>query len=60
MTVTLDGTSLTIDDVVRVSRGCEQVALREDARQKVAKCRDILEEMISSSVIYGINMDLER
>jgi len=55
MTVTLDGASLTIDDVVRVSRAYEQIALRDDARQKVAKCRAVLDELIKSKVIYGIN-----
>ncbi|WP_455284306.1 aromatic amino acid lyase, partial [[Eubacterium] cellulosolvens] len=55
MTVTLDGASLTIDDVVRVSRGYEHVALGEDARQKVSKCRDVLDELIKSKIVYGIN-----
>ena len=51
----MDGASLTIGDVVRVSRGYEQVALSEDARHKVAKCRDVLDELIKSKIIYGIN-----
>jgi len=55
MTVTLDGASLTIDDVVRVSRGNEHVALGDDAREKVRQCRRVLEELIGSRIIYGIN-----
>jgi len=55
MTITLDGASLTIDDVVRVSRGYEHVALADDAREKVRQCRKILEELIGSRIIYGIN-----
>ena len=55
MTVTLDGQSLTIDDVVRVSRGYEHVALRDGTREKVTRCRRILEELIGSKIIYGIN-----
>lgn len=55
MTVTLDGTSLTILDVARVSRQYEHVALGEEARKKVAKCRETLDELVSSGTIYGIN-----
>lgn len=55
MAVILDGASLTIDQVVRVSRSQEHVALAENARQKVAKCRDVLDELIESKIIYGIN-----
>jgi len=55
MTVLLDGASLTIDDVVRVSRQHEPVALREEARRQVAKCREVLEELAGSQVIYGVN-----
>jgi histidine ammonia-lyase len=55
MTVVLNGTSLTVDDVVRVSRRGEKVALEDEARQKVAKCRTVLEEVAKSKIIYGIN-----
>jgi histidine ammonia-lyase len=55
MTIALDGTSLTISDVVRVARRYEQVALGNEARQKVARCRDIMEELTKSKVVYGIN-----
>ncbi|HXZ98152.1 MAG TPA: aromatic amino acid ammonia-lyase, partial [Candidatus Acidoferrum sp.] len=55
MTVVLDGASLTIGEVVRVARQYEQVALGNEARQKVAKCRDIMEGLARSNVIYGIN-----
>jgi histidine ammonia-lyase len=55
MTTVLDGTSLTIHDVVHVARQYEQVALGNEARQKVARCRDIVEELTKSKVVYGIN-----
>jgi histidine ammonia-lyase len=55
MTVVLDGASLTIGEVVRVGRQYEQVALGNEARQKVAKCRDIMEGLARSNVAYGIN-----
>jgi len=55
MTVTLDGTSLKIPDVARVSRQFEHVALGQEAREKVAKCRQTLDELVSAKIIYGIN-----
>ena len=55
MTVSLDGASLRINDVVRVARQYEQVALADEARRKVVKCREVLEELAKSNVIYGIN-----
>jgi len=51
----LDGTSLGIDDVARVARHYERVALGDDARERVIKCRNVLEELTKSKVIYGIN-----
>jgi len=55
MTVVLDGRSLRIDDVVRVSRKYEDVTLHPDACQKVTSCRAVLEGLIESRIIYGIN-----
>jgi histidine ammonia-lyase len=55
MTIVLDGASLGIDDVVRVARHYEIIALADDARERVVRCRDVLEELASSKVIYGIN-----
>jgi histidine ammonia-lyase len=55
MTIVLDGGSLGIDDVVRVARHHEHVALGDDAREKVVRCRNVLEELAGSKVIYGIN-----
>jgi histidine ammonia-lyase len=55
MTIVLDGSSLRIQDVVRVARSYEQVALGDDARERVERCRNVLEELAGSKVIYGIN-----
>ena len=55
MTIILDGASLRIDDVVRVARQYEQVALGDDAREAVVRCRLVLDELAKSKVIYGIN-----
>jgi len=55
MIVILDGRSLTIEEVVRVARGFEAVELADRAREKVVKCREVLEQLVKSKVIYGIN-----
>ena len=55
MTISLNGASLRINDVVRVARQYEQVALADEAHRKVVKCREVLEELAKSNVIYGIN-----
>lgn len=55
MTVVLDGLSLTIDDVIRVSRRNERVELGDGARQNAEECRKVLEELSNAKVIYGIN-----
>jgi histidine ammonia-lyase len=55
MTIVLDGSSLRIRDVVRVARYYEEVALGDNARERVERCRNVLEELAGSRVIYGIN-----
>ncbi len=55
MTVVLDGRTLTIDDVVRVSRRYDHIELQENARNRVAESRKVLEELTKSRIIYGIN-----
>jgi len=55
MTVLLDGTSLAVDDVVSVARRYEEVEVGEHARVKVEKCREVLDELIKSATIYGVN-----
>ena len=55
MTVVLDGRTLTIDDVVRVSRRYDHIELQENARNRVAESRKVLEELAKSRIIYGIN-----
>ncbi len=56
MTLTLDGKSLTIDDVVRVARRNEQVVLAAEAEQRIRQCRSMLERKLQAGeVMYGIN-----
>jgi histidine ammonia-lyase len=56
MKTALDGHSLKIEDVVRIARKGEQVALDEDAVDRINKCRDLLESKIKvREIMYGVN-----
>jgi len=56
MTVVLDGHSLKIEDVVRVARNREPIALHEDAIARIHKCRGLLERKIKArEIMYGVN-----
>ena len=54
MTVTLTGQDLSREQVVRVARGREPVALDDLARARMRRTRDVVRDAIrSGSVIYG-------
>jgi histidine ammonia-lyase len=54
--VVLDGYSLTIEDVVRIARNREEIALDPDAVARLLKCRALLERKINAGeVMYGVN-----
>ena len=56
MTVVLDGHSLKVEDVVKVARRNEPVAIHRDARVRIDKCRSLLERKISArEIMYGVN-----
>ena len=56
MTVTVRGTDLTIEDVVRVARDGEQVELSNDALERVRTCREMLERKVDAhEIMYGVN-----
>ncbi len=56
MTITLDGTSLTIEQIVRIAREGEQVRLDPRALQRIAACRSMLERKIQArEIMYGVN-----
>jgi histidine ammonia-lyase len=55
MTVTITGSSLTLDEVVRVARGREQVAVDPDVVGRMAVGRSVVENVVASgSPAYGI------
>jgi histidine ammonia-lyase len=56
MTVRVGGSSLEIEDVVRVARDGVPVELTADALQRIRKCRGMLEEKIAAhETMYGVN-----
>ncbi|WP_435196552.1 histidine ammonia-lyase [Natronomonas sp. EA1] len=53
--IRLDGESLTIDDVVRVAREDEPVALTSDARERVRASRERVESVVDTDeAVYGV------
>lgn len=55
MTVVLDGASLTLDEVVRVARGREQVELAPGAVERMRATRDLVVRVIErGDAVYGL------
>jgi histidine ammonia-lyase len=55
-TVELDGTSLTVADVVAVARRGARVAIAPDAREAVRDSRERIEDILSADeAVYGVN-----
>ncbi|MBP1646923.1 MAG: histidine ammonia-lyase, partial [Bacteroidetes bacterium] len=56
MAITLDGSSLTIEKLVRIARGGEEVTLDPEAARRIAACRAMLEEKLQAhEIMYGTN-----
>ena len=56
MTITLDGSSLTVEKLVRIAREGEQVELDPAALERIKVCRTMLEEKIAArEIMYGTN-----
>jgi histidine ammonia-lyase len=56
MTVVIDGVSLTINDVVNVSRHREPAELAESALDGILRSRDVVEKALKEGrVVYGVN-----
>lgn len=56
MTLVINGSGLTIEDVVRVARNNEKVELAAEAKQRIEKCRAMLERKIEAhEIMYGVN-----
>ncbi len=56
MPVRIDGSCLTIEDVVRVARHGEPVELAPEALERIKKCRAMLDRKIDAhETMYGVN-----
>ena len=56
MTITLDGSGLTIEKLIRIARDGEKVDLHPDALERIKICRAMLEEKIKArEIMYGTN-----
>ncbi len=56
MAVVLNGSGLSIEDVVRVARHGEPVALGPEALDRIARCRSMLQRKIDAhEIMYGVN-----
>jgi len=54
-TVFIDGETLTIEDVAAVARGYAEVEIPQNVRERVEKCRQIVEEFVKEKkVVYGV------
>ncbi len=56
MAIVLDGSSLTIEKLVRIARGGEKAELATPALERIKRCRAMLEEKIQAhEIMYGVN-----
>lgn len=56
MTITLDGSGLSIDQLVRIARHGEMVELSREALERIKTCRAMLEDKIQAhEIMYGVN-----
>ncbi|MBV6392995.1 MAG: Histidine ammonia-lyase [Anaerolineales bacterium] len=56
MTITLNGSSLTIEKIVAIARDNEKVTLAPEALERVKTCRVMLEEKLAAKeIMYGTN-----
>ena len=56
MSITLNGSGLTVEKLVRIARNKEQVELSKDSIERIKTCRAMLEEKIKAhEIMYGVN-----
>jgi histidine ammonia-lyase len=56
MTITLDGSGLTIEKLIRIARDGEQVELHPQALERILTCRAMVEGKIQAGeTMYGVN-----
>ena len=56
MAITLNGSGLTVEKLVRIARFNEKVELSKDSIERIKTCRAMLEKKIENhEIMYGIN-----
>jgi len=56
MTITLNGSGLTVEKLVKIARFREKVKLDAQSLKKIEKCRTLLEKKIQAQeIMYGVN-----
>jgi histidine ammonia-lyase len=56
MTITLDGSNLTVEQLVEIARHGRKVEPAQDALDRIHTCREMLEEKIRArEIMYGVN-----
>jgi len=56
MPITLDGSGLTAEKIVRIARHGEKVELAADAIERIKRCREMIEKKIAAGeIMYGVN-----
>jgi histidine ammonia-lyase len=56
MAITINGSDLTIENLVKIARENEKVKLHPDAVERIKKCRAMIEKKIEArEIMYGIN-----
>ncbi len=56
MTIILNGSGLTVEKLVKISRYNEKVKVDNESIKKIKKCRELLEKKIKSKeIMYGVN-----
>ncbi len=54
--IELNGYNLTIENLVKIARQSEEVSISEEAKNKIIKCREMLERKVAAKeTIYGVN-----
>jgi histidine ammonia-lyase len=56
MAITLNGSGLTVEKLVRIARDKEKIELSKDSLERIKTCRAMLEEKIQAhEIMYGVN-----
>ena len=56
MAIVLDGSKLTIEEIVRIARDGESIELAPESVERIEACRDMVERKIQArETMYGIN-----